>query len=407
MVRSIPVPAERTSFWDRDLGYPHAVVVVATALLTGLGFHFTLGYGGVGVRAILPMAGAALGFLLVLGRVARKNRVVHWLTGIPFAVVSTTAVGILALIGGVLPEAAIQRQFGAPSVWASWPFLMAMLLMMANLVGSIGKRALPLTYANVLYLLSHAGLAISIGGGAVSALALERNVAVLYEGRPTKVAYDAQEREIPLPFTLTLRKFEMDTFPPTLAVVTLNPKAPKGMDVAPGSRFVEPGMKENIQGHKVEVLEYLPKAVLAGETWRTVPWKSAAPAAKVRVTGPDGKAKVDWVSSGSVETSSAMIPLGENAALVMPEPRPKRFRSLVEITENGAKREVGIEVNQKATVAGYDLYQLSYDEKLGAASPYSVIEVVRDRGIPVVYLGMVLMSLGAILHLWNGVGAKK
>lgn len=407
MVRSLPAPAQRIAFWDRDLGYLHAVVAVTTALLLGLGFHFTLGYRGVGVQALLPISGAALGFLLVLGRVGRKNRVVHWLTGIPFAVVSTTSVGVLALVGGVLPESTIQERFGAPSVWASWPFLMAMLMMMANLIGSIGKRALPLTYANVLYLLSHAGLAIAIGGGALSALALERNIAVLYEGRPTNVAYDAQEREIPLPFTLTLRKFEMDTFAPTLAVVTLNPKAPKGMDVAPGSKFVEAGMRETIQGHKVEVLEYLPKAVLAGENWRAVPWKSAAPAAKVRVTGPDGKAKVDWVSSGSIETSSAMVPLGENTALVMPEPRPKRFHSKVEITEKGAKREVGIEVNQKATVAGYDLYQLSYDETLGAASPYSVIEVVRDRGIPVVYLGMILMSLGAILHLWNGVGAKK
>ena len=60
-----------------------------------------------------------------------------------------------------------------------------------------------------------------------------------------------------------------------------------------------------------------------------------------------------------------------------------------------------IRVNAPGRVGPYRLYQLSYDETRGAASEHSVIEVVRDRGLPVVYAGMFLLLAGALLGLWR------
>jgi cytochrome c biogenesis protein ResB len=87
----------------------------------------------------------------------------------------------------------------------------------------------------------------------------------------------------------------------------------------------------------------------------------------------------------------------------MNTPRPKKFES--DIVIDGKPYTVG--VNQPVHVKGYDVYQFSYDDQAGAASQYSVIEIVRDPGLPVVYLGIFMLLAGTLLHLGNGLGEKK
>lgn len=407
MQRAARMAEPRQGFWEGNLGYGHSFVTVVTALTLGLMFHVQIGYRSQWpVMSVLLFAGLPLLAITVAGRLCRANRIVHWLTGIPFAVTVTTATGLLALVGGIVPQGDLQQRFGVPSMWASWPFLMLIFLMMVNLCGSVGKRALPLNYTNVVYLMSHLGLAISIGGGAFSSLSLERNNLVLFEGRPSNVAYAADESEVHLPFRATLREFHMENFQPTLVLAERDDQAKDGVRITPGGEFVKEGAKEKIGNVQVEVLQFLPKAVLVGDEWREVPWKTAGPAALVEAT-VDGKKKQGWVSCGSIESSDSMLSLHENAMIAMPQPRPKKYRSQIELEDESGKRTVEIEVNKPAHIAGYDLYQVSYDEKMGAASNYSVIEVVRDRGLPGVYLGMLMMVLGSMMHLWNGMGGRK
>ena len=394
-------------YWEQSLGYSHAVIAALGALAVGTGLHFSVGY-----RVPLDPA-LALGFgalpvaaSLIAGRFWRKKRVVQWLTGIPFAVASTTLVALLALVGGVAPQTWLQERAGIPSMWASWPFLMAMLLMLVNLVGSCGKRLWPISYANIVYLASHLGLATAVIGGAVSAATLERNVLVLFEGMPTSEAQDAHGHKVPLPFAARLNEFHMDTVPPTLVIARYDKTTEGGLDLEPGSTLIKPGTVETIDGYQVEVIEFHKRAMNNGDTYQPVQWKTGASAARVKVTDKSGKAFEGWVSSGSIASSASMVELGEGVALAMPDPRPKRFASTVEILLDGKERTLEIEVNKPAHVAGYDLYQLSYDSEAGPASQYSVIEVVEDHGLGIVYAGIFIMLAGCVLHLWNGVGGK-
>jgi len=393
----------REGFWQRPLGYAHASVSVGMAFLVGVAFHFVIGYRFL-PWLLIYVAVVALVVMAVLGRVARLHRVVHWLTGIPFAVTSTAAVSLLALVGGLVPQKTLQQALNIPSIWASWPFLLVIWLMMLNLVGSCGKRCWPLNYTNFVYLCSHLGLTIILIGGGISGLTLDRQNMVLFEGKPTQIMRDAQGAETKTPFTLTLREFVMETFPPTLVYAEANAKGE--MKTVPGSALLKKGTLESLHGWKLEVLDYLPRAVFDGEGWRAVNWKTAAPAAFVRAS-KGNTTKTGWVCSGSVDTPASLLEVGHNQAIAMPDPRPKRFASVVEVTESGQKSKHTVEVNKKLTVAGLDLYQLSYDEKMGAASPYSVLEVVQDRGVPVVFSGIYLLLVGCVLHLWNGIGGKK
>ncbi|MBL8061271.1 MAG: cytochrome c biogenesis protein ResB [Chthonomonas sp.] len=396
------------SFWQGNLGYPQGVVLVAFVFLLGMALHATIGYRiSAQLNPVMWLMAIIVPVSLVAGRIWRKHRVIHWLTGIPVAVCVTVAVGLLAFIGGVVPQRVIQEQLHAESIWASWPFLMMMDLMLVNLVGSVGKRCLPLNYTNFVYLVTHAGLAIAIIGGAGSALLLERDIVVLFPGQPTNQAMKANGTMVALPFQMELKQFHLRTFPPILAVATLDPKAEGGVSVKPNGDFVKTGASLKLGQYKVRVKEFLPKAVYGGNGWQAAPWKTAAPAAMLEVTMPDGIVKSGWVSSGSVDAPQEHLRLTEGIAIVMPEPRPKEFRSDVLVTANGKSEVAAIKVNEPINRAGWTVYQLSYDDKAGAASAYSTLEVVRDPGIGIVYLGMALLVLGSLLHLWNGMASKE
>lgn len=99
----------------------------------------------------------------------------------------------------------------------------------------------------------------------------------------------------------------------------------------------------------------------------------------------------------------AYLMLRDDQAILMNSLRPKKFES--DITIDGKNYTIG--VNSPARIDGYDIYQFSYDEKMGAASAYSIIEVVHDRGLPIVYLGIFVMLAGTLMHLGNGIGGRR
>jgi len=397
---------EREAFWQGSLGYPHAVVLIAFLIAVSVALHATIGYKlPVSANPVLWLMALVVPASLVAGRVGRKDRVIHWLTGIPVAVTITAAVGILALIGGIVPARIFQERFHVESMWVSWPFLLTVDLMLVNLVGSVGKRCWPLNYTNIVYLASHAGLAIAIIGGACSSLFLERDVIPLFPGKPTNRAIRADGSSNALPFTLELKEFILESFPPTLAVAKLDAAAEGGMSIDPGEDFMKKGLHTKVGVYQVEVLDFIPKAILTPQGWRAAPWKTAAPAVHIAVHLPGGSTTKGWVSSGAMDAPQSHLKIDDTIAIVMPEPRPKEFRSHVTVKEGGTARDETIKVNSPITRGGWTLYQLSYDADAGAASQYSTIEAVRDPGIGFVYFGMGLMVLGSCLHLWSGVSS--
>lgn len=405
-VRSDLRTPARPGFWDGNLGYAQAFVTVVSTLTVGLAFHAWVGYRWIGMLPIWAIGTSMLLPLLAVAVWARRspgNRIVKWLTGIPFAVTTCTAVGLLALAGGIVPQSVWAQRFGLESYWGSWPFLMASYLMLTNLVGSCGRRILPLTYTNIVYQTTHLGLAIALIGGAYSGLTLERKRMVLFKGMPAGTMVDEQNREFRAPFEVELREFRMETFNPTLTLATIDKKSPDGLRQSAGALLLKKGVTEKIEGHTITVEKFYKHAAFDGLHWREVPWKTAAPAALLKVTTPDGTTKSDWICSGSPETMPAYMMLRADRAILMNQPRPKKFESELKIGE----KTLTVGVNQPSHVAGYDLYQFSYDEKMGAASGYSVIEIVRDRGLPIVYAGIFMMLGGAMLHLGNGIGGKK
>ena len=76
---------------------------------------------------------------------------------------------------------------------------------------------------------------------------------------------------------------------------------------------------------------------------------------------------------------------------------PKRFASEIQIlTKSGKNIETTVDVNKPVEVEGWKIYQYGYDTQMGAMSQISILELVSDPWLPLVYTGIYMMLAGAV-----------
>ena len=79
----------------------------------------------------------------------------------------------------------------------------------------------------------------------------------------------------------------------------------------------------------------------------------------------------------------------------------REYRSRVTITEPGqAPYVVNVRVNHPAQVKGYHIYQMSWGESsdvYGRPVTYTVLQFIRDPGLPLVYAGFAVLFAGILL----------
>ena len=86
---------------------------------------------------------------------------------------------------------------------------------------------------------------------------------------------------------------------------------------------------------------------------------------------------------------------------------PRRFASDIQIlTQTGKNIQTTVEVNKPVEVDGWKIYQYGYDTQMGAMSQTSILELVSDPWLPLVYTGIYMMLAGAVCMFLFG-GRKK
>ena len=77
---------------------------------------------------------------------------------------------------------------------------------------------------------------------------------------------------------------------------------------------------------------------------------------------------------------------------------PKRFASEIQIlTKTGKNIGTTIDVNKPYEVDGWKIYQYGYDTQMGPRSQITILELVRDPWLPLVYTGFYMMLAGAVI----------
>ena len=83
---------------------------------------------------------------------------------------------------------------------------------------------------------------------------------------------------------------------------------------------------------------------------------------------------------------------------------PRRFASdILILTKTDKKIKTTVEVNKPVEVDGWKIYQYGYDTQMGAMSQYSILELISDPWLPLVYTGIYMMLAGAVLMMLRAI----
>jgi hypothetical protein len=220
------------------------------------------------------------------------------------------------------------------------------------------------------------------------------------DDNPEWRVYNDKNEMLELPVDIYLEEFILEQYDTKLTIIdkktgeSLPEAAPEFLQLD----SLRP--KGELMGWKVEVLKYYPDAVRTrSEEFDQVPMPGSAPAALVRVSNTENSfSKTAWVTCGSFAQLYRKIDLDSTRSLVMTAPEPKRFASRVVVySEYAEKPDTAlIEVNKPLEHHGWMIYQYSYEEKLGKASPYSSFELVYDPWKKYVFGSFLLLVLGSL-----------
>ena len=101
--------------------------------------------------------------------------------------------------------------------------------------------------------------------------------------------------------------------------------------------------------------------------------------------------------SGAIKEMPIAIELKRFIMETYDDGSPKRFASEIQIlTKTGKNIETTVDVNKPYEVDGWKIYQYGYDTQMGAQSQISILELVSDPWLPLVYTGIYMMLAGAV-----------
>lgn len=404
-----PGPATRPWGWWHALLLQLAVILLAMPLEGRLHLHWTaLRWPWYWIIVFAPvLAGVALGAFF------RRTAWLRWLSGARFAVTNIALMILLGLLGILIIQSPGKAdglaKLGLRSMFTSFVFLAAILLMLLNLSTVIGRRLLQSGQSRLGFLLNHVGvvlvLAGFIGGKAQFADPMFR----IAEGERVARFTGEQGQTYDLGAELTLQRFAIEKYPPRLAAEAAVP-ADDGHNhsrMVTDTEWVAKGRAFHAFGIHVEVLDFLPCAMPGDNGGWTPVANHGLPAAHVKIITPDGKQHDDWVTPPmeTIGYRGTAVMVDDSHAIGMLESMPKAYTSFLTITEPGKSpvdRTLG--VNHPLTIgpwwklSSWTLYQSSYEVSMGSRA--SIIQAVRDPGLLIVYLGLVCMLLGSFVALW-------
>ena len=430
--------------WNKPYTLKEGAAIVAGLLVTGGLLQVTLGPLEWGLFA-WPANFITLIlfiFLLIVAFLLRKRSYFClFMSTMQAAIPAIAAAAILTLIMGVTKQVAEGKRpmdpLGLTKMLSFWPFILVYVWMTAILGEVTINQIARFSWRRFPTLVSHVGLFLILTCGTLGSADMLRVKMYCETGQPEWRGLDAFNNVHQLPVAIQLEKFTIDEYPPKLMLIDKTGR-PLPQD-KPENLLVDNGMKSGqLLDCKIDILKRIDNAVpvMLSKMIGKMPEgmmgnirmdslgqarnkdgyiasdaSGSACALLVRVTrGVNANGSSDsnlikgqkqvvtgWITSGSYLFPYQALRLKDGRMLAMPNREPRRFASLVNIyTQSGQNIQTEIEVNKPFTIEGWKIYQLSYNEQMGKWSNLSVFELVTDPWLPVVYIGIFMLLIGAV-----------
>ena len=397
--------------WANPWSYREGSFVTTAILL--LGFALQATGGGILLRvAAFPwnlIAGLIfLALLISAFALWQKHPVMKWLGGVKAALPAILGFTFLVLLMGfvkqdVEPKSTLVRTLGLTHLVKTWPFILINLYLMILLGVVTLKRLTPFNFKNAGFFLNHFGLFLVLFSTALGSSDMKQVTMNCYENEIEHNGLDTSGKPTELPFEIKLLDFNIDEFRPKVTLIDNQ----SGQIVEQKGKAQYEMLDRNaidLYNYHLEVEQFLETSGKVGEAYLSSNEPGSAPSAKVKVTSKnDGTVTSGWIYSGSYVNHPEALKLSDQYSLVMLSAEPRKFSSELSIqTKTGKQVTTTIEVNQPFHIDGWTIYQLSYNTEMGRWSNLSVLELVRDPWLPVVYFGIFLMMGGAAFLFITG-----
>ena len=318
----------------------------------------------------------------------KETRIWKFFSSVKLAIWLLATISGLSLLGTIIP------QNRGINIYASAPFIGLIVLFAINLTVCLLGR-LSLKRHMLGSTLTHASILIILVGALIGALLGQKGLIKIGEGEEVCCFTPKDKHKIDLGFSIKLNKFIYTEY--------IDPKEkllvyPSQDDEVIAEIPTEIGIESDIAdtGYNIKVLRYIPDFAIDTVT-KVASSRSAKPnnpAIEVRTKDKAGQVSTFWVFAHFPDIHQKM---GSNFKFVYHwvGRRPKDFISKVTVLKGGQEiMSKDIRVNEPLRFGGYTFFQSTYDTE-GLA--WSGLEIVRDPGVWVVYLGFILLVLGLIM----------
>lgn len=400
--------------WKKPWRYKEGFTCGAGLFITGLLLQWTI--GGVNWDLLawpVNIVALVLGLVFLAAMHGLRKRVYcfEWLSHYTAAVSSLICVAVITVAMGLVRQVpytqSVADGIGLTKMLSFWPFVLFYIWLVICLGLTIIRASFPLKVCKIPFLLNHAGLFIVLLAATLGNADMQRLKMVTQLEKTEWRGTDENGKLVELPLAIELKDFTIDEYPPKLMLIDNETGRTLPKDVPEHLLLEDELAKGRLVDWDISVLKSIQMAasVATEDTLKFTEFHSIGATYAVYLKAmnvKDGQTKEGWVSCGSFMFPYKALRLNEQISLVMPEREPQRFVSdVIVYTESGDVLEDSIAVNHPLKIAGWNIYQLSYDESKGRWSDISVFELVRDPWLPAVYTGIVMMVFGAVCQFVN------
>jgi hypothetical protein len=215
---------------------------------------------------------------------------------------------------------------------------------------------------------------------------------IIYEkSRENRVLLKNVNKVKQLPFSIALKDFRIEYYEPAYLQIQTEQGNQLRIPVEIGKDF------ELGDWGTIKILRAFENFKIRLEGDKHVPFEASEagynPALEVQITPPDGKEYKKYIFEripGHKHPKEKLLLRYQRVI--------REYISEVQVIENDKVAiEKNIEVNHPLHFGGYHFYQHSYDADAGQ---YTVLMVVSDTGLNLVYYGYLMLCIGVFWHLW-------
>ena len=392
--------------------YKHSIKRCALLLLAGTALQLSIGDLNASFLAYpwgLILAVNYLYVLVMLYTFSDKWKWVKTLYDRRACISSLASLLVLTLLFGLIPQdesaGGLMGLLGFSRMTSSWIFNLFLVYFMTV----IGLMTIDDIWhwkkRNKFALAFHLSFFIVLVSGIFGSGDKVRVRVATVVGQPVQGGVTTDGKTLTLPFSILLKEFTMDEYPPRLYLWSKD-----GL-----SKIFVPIEKQDVEGvlghWDVKCIELLESAGRKPEETAFVSMNhvGATTAVKVKaVHSTSGKSVEGWVSCGSHIFEGATLRLPDGCEIVMPAREPKRYLSLIEVADQDSKKDLEIEVNSPATIGAWKIYQVGYDNERGRWSTSSVFECVKDAWYPAVQIAMwMILAFGVLMFVFGWKNNRK